>query len=574
MRRIPNFLALSAILLACTQCTITNGGYLSDFKKSYANVDELKKEYPQLETKRATPSAKNTQPRSLMQAAQPTGSPYLKAHLKNGHVLVFTESWWLDEERSLVRGSALNYGLDRRLVGPQDSVAWADVSLFETNRPLPSNSTLRMASMTVLFVADVAQGIICFTVEKACFGSCPTFYLDDSTDVRGADAEGFSNALLPSAAYADVDYLGTREVQNGTVSLTVKNEALETHVIQGLHLHAIPLAAGECALQGTNKRFYRSRQELPLQRATAQEGDITEWVVARDGRERWHPASAENLAQKELLEFTFDARQWDGRTPLGVSVDFRQSFVTTFLMYSAIGYLGTDYAHYLARAERSPRAVNPLSFETGIGRALGGLELEYWNHQTQEWVYVDRFHETGPIAVNAQTLPLPAFAAHNGEIRLRMRAAQGSWRLERVALSILNEEASPIVLSPLPLIGQDGSAPSPPHALAQPLAKPNAPGAAAARVNLPGTTYLQTFTGDIPNGRTALFLESEGYYLEWSRQSWLSYRDLSKFAQMVYRPELYLKQVAPEFKAVEAAMEEVFWSTKQYSNPLNLSHEN
>jgi hypothetical protein len=43
---------------------------------------------------------------------------------------------------------------------------------------------------------------------------------------------------------------------------------------------------------------------------------------------------------------------------------------------------------------------------------------------------------------------------------------------------------------------------------------------------------------------------------------------------MVYRPELYLKQVAPEFKAVEAAMEEVFWSTKQYSNPLNLSHEN
>jgi hypothetical protein len=143
-----------------------------------------------------------------------------------------------------------------------------------------------------------------------------------------------------------------------------------------------------------------------------------------------------------------------------------------------------------------------------------------------------------------------------------------------VALSVLNEEASPILLTPVPSVGPDGSAPSLPHALAQPLAKPNAPGAAAARVNLPGTTYLQTFSGDLPSGRTALFLESEGYYLEWSRQSWLSYRDLNKFAQMVYRPEHYLKQVAPEFKAVEAAMEEVFWSTKQYSNPLNLSHEN
>ena len=565
--------ALIIVAFSLTQCTITNGSYLSDFKKTYPNAEALKNEYPQLETKRATPSPQNTQPRALFGKVDPVGSPYLKAHLKNGHVLVYSGSWWLDEEKELVRGAALRYGLDRRLIGPQDSVAWSDVSLFETNRPLPSNNAVRMSAMTVLLVADIAGGIICFTVEKACFGSCPTFYLDDSTDVRGADAEGFSNALLPSAAYADVDYLGTREVRNGTLPLTVKNEAMETHVIQGLHVYAIPVSNGEVALQGTDKKFYRSRQSLPLVQAVAQEGDITDRVATRDGNERWHPTDATNLAQKETLEFLFDATDWDGRTPLGINVDFRQSFVTTYLMYSAIGYLGTEYTQYLARAENSPKALNPLSFEQGIGRALGGLEMEFWNEAEQKWTYVDRFHETGPIAINTQTLPLPGCAAHNGKIRLRMRAAQGSWRLDCVALQVLNEEVNPIILTPQPTQEPDGTHRQAEYALDQPLSDSQSPGAAAARVNLPGTSYVQTFTGVVPDGRTALFLESKGYYLEWSRQSWLSYEDKGKFFQMVLQPERYLKQVAPEFKAVENAMEEVFWSTKQYSNPMNLSHE-
>jgi hypothetical protein len=404
----------------------------------------------------------------------------------------------------------------------------------------------------------VALGIICFTVEKACFGSCPTFYLDDDVpnDVRTADAEGFSNALMPSMAYEDTDYLGVRSLTGGKLNLTVKNEALETHVIQGLKVAAVPVSEGQVALQGTDGQFYLSNQALPLTCANGPEGDLRAALLKKDGVERFRPTDPTNLATKETLEFEFDLPA--SGQPLGLTVAFRQSFVTTFLMYSAIGYLGPDYARQLARAESAENTLNPLSFQSGIGKALGGLEVEVWDAQNSQWHFVNRFHETGPIATNTQTLPLPN-VVFGDRLKIRIRAAQGSWRLDQVAVHALSAPVTPynLVAEPLPagseeILSTDGG----------------------ARVNQPGTHYVQPFLGTVPDGPTALFLTSKGYYLEWSRQSWLGYENRSKLGQMVFSPDRYLREVAPEFKSIEAAMEEVFWSTKQYSNPLNLSHEN
>jgi hypothetical protein len=530
----------------------------SDYKKTYPNADALFEAYPALETKVAMPKATNFQPSARLPESSPTGSPFLKAHLKTGDVLLFPGEWSLDQDRELVLGTAFHYGLNRKLMGSVDSVAWKDVALFETNRPLPSNSSMRVASTTVLLIADAALGIICFTVEKACFGSCPTFYLDDdvANDVRTADAEGFSNALMPSMAYEDTDYLGVRTLKEGKLNVTVKNEAMETHVIQGLRVAAVPVAEGQAALQGTDGQFYLSNHALPLACAHGPEGDLHATLFEKDGVERHRPTDPTNLATKEELEFEFDLPT-PGQ-PLGLTVAFRQSFVTTFLMYSAIGYLGTDYVRQLARAESAANTLNPLSFQSGIGKALGGLEVEVWDARNSRWQYVDRFHETGPIATNTQTLPLPD-VAFGDRLRIRIRAAQGSWRLDQVAVHVLDAPVTPIYLeAKAPLVGSneyqatDGG----------------------ARVNQPGTHYIQGFEGEVPDGPAALFLASKGYYLEWSRQSWLGYENRPKLGRMVYTPERYLREVAPEFKAIEAAMEEVFWSTKQFNNPLNLSHEN
>jgi hypothetical protein len=57
-------------------------------------------------------------------------------------------------------------------------------------------------------------------------------------------------------------------------------------------------------------------------------------------------------------------------------------------------------------------------------------------------------------------------------------------------------------------------------------------------------------------------MESQGYYLEWMRNEWLGEENSAKVYQMFLNPKQYYKDLAPQFKKVEAKMEETFWSSK------------
>jgi len=57
-------------------------------------------------------------------------------------------------------------------------------------------------------------------------------------------------------------------------------------------------------------------------------------------------------------------------------------------------------------------------------------------------------------------------------------------------------------------------------------------------------------------------LESQGYYLEWMRNEWLGEENPDKVFQMLFNPQQYYKDLAPQFKKNEAEMEETFWSSK------------
>ncbi len=59
-----------------------------------------------------------------------------------------------------------------------------------------------------------------------------------------------------------------------------------------------------------------------------------------------------------------------------------------------------------------------------------------------------------------------------------------------------------------------------------------------------------------------LFVESRGYYIEWMRDEWLADEDMTRAAEMFLAPQQALRRLAPEFKQVEAEMENVFWNSK------------
>jgi hypothetical protein len=83
---------------------------------------------------------------------------------------------------------------------------------------------------------------------------------------------------------------------------------------------------------------------------------------------------------------------------------------------------------------------------------------------------------------------------------------------------------------------------------------------------MPGDEY--TLVYDLPGapGEHELFLDSQGYYLEWMRDEWLAEESAVGLAMMLYFPELALRTLAPKFKRIEPTIEEMFWKSR-YAAP-------
>ena len=443
--------------------------------------------------------------------------PYLKAHLRDGRVLVLSD--WTSEVAG-VRGTGRMFDINRNLLAEGAlAVALDSVALFETNVVHTAGA---VAGLGVLTGASLALSAYCVSNPKACFGSCPTFYVDGRLE-----AEGFSSSVLPSLEATDVDALWRVPQGRTVVDVRMTNEAYETHVVRFVHLLAVPHAAGERVFATAGDRFERGRLLGPPTRSTGPEGDCALALSAFDGIERSSHADSNDLAARETLEV-----EWaePGEGPLGIVVARRQTLLSTYLFYQALAFMGRRAGSMLATIERGgPRSG-------GWAPALGGIEVFVEDGQGA-WVRAGEDQETGPLASDVRLIPLPR--RERTPLRVRLRMTKGLWRLDWVALARLSGEAQPVRLEPM----------APP---ASPL------------VTLPGDEHLYRF--HVPKGPHELFLESRGYYLEWMRDEWLVEEDPMRAVLMLAQPDDALKRLAPGFKAQEAGMERAFWSSR-YARP-------
>ncbi len=255
-------------------------------------------------------------------------SPYLKAHLLSGGIIIYTDTLWqFDEATNLLSGNAdvYNSGRDKLREG-QIEINIDSVVLFESNRPLdPTGRKSRITATTILTSVDAVFGVICLTVPKACWGSCPTFYTGDGDYLFNADAEGFSNAIIPSMEYGDIDALHGFKPENTQFSIKMKNEALETHVVNDVRILAVERGQDEGILHGNDDQFYRySTDQIfePLL-ALGVEGQITELLSKQDLEERFSAADKSNMKSKEEIILTFSRKELSTLNDLGLILNFR-----------------------------------------------------------------------------------------------------------------------------------------------------------------------------------------------------------------------------------------------------------
>jgi hypothetical protein len=462
-------------------------------------------------------------------------SPYLKVHMKDGGLYLLSK-WQVDGVTQQVSGEGDRLGLARETIGSGPfAVALADVALLETNVLQRSPSAAALAVITGVSVTITA---LCAANPKACFGSCPTFYVADGKQAV-VQAEGFSASIAPSLEARDVDALYRVHPSRHEFIVTMKNEALETHVVRRVRLLAARRPAGGRVLATVDGEFLEATDLRSVEVCHADEGDCFATVRAFDSDERFSATDGEDLASREVIELQLPAI--DG--PRGLVIASRQTLASTYLFYQSLAWLGRSASDALAALERADSTVG--GGFTRLRAAVGGIEV-IAETTRGEWVRAGDLREMGPLATDIVVVPLPADAT--GRVRLRM--ARGHWRIDYVASARIGARVEPVAIEPRSVTGTDR------------FQLTRRPPTRLPLTTLPGDIYTYTF--HLPNAADVdeLFLESQGYYLEWMRDEWLSEENATRAMQLVLNPEQLLRDVAPEFKKQEAGMEALFWGSR------------
>jgi hypothetical protein len=470
-------------------------------------------------------------------------SPYLKAHFKNGDVLVLHD-WKIDGAGETLEGRGERLDMHRKVVNSGTlKVPVAEVALFETNTEVANAGPV--AALTIVTVASLGVTAACLINPKACFGSCPTFYISDG----GKDylaAEGFSESVAPSLEATDVDALWRAQVHGRTARLRVTNEALETHTIRQANLLAAPRPPQGRVLHTNDGRFIEATDFHPAVVCRAAEGDCLPAVRASDDVERVSATDGHDLATRESVDLTFPEPATSAG-PLGLVLEARQGFITTFLFYQALAYMGHKAGNYLATMEQGDEGIR--NHAKALYHLLGGIDVQLRDVRGV-WRTVGSYAETGPLAREVQVVPLPA-GASGGQIRLVM--ARGNFRLGYAALARLGRTVQPVRVPIARIATKAGNAT---------LAQQWLAGRAPQLVTLPGDEHLLEY--DLPEDgeRLELFLEARGFYLEWMRQEWLAEESDWKLAGLFLRPSSALRDLAPAYRRVEPRIEALFWGSR------------
>ena len=474
-------------------------------------------------------------------AAAADHGDHLKAHLKDGGVYVL-DDWHVDSAGLTVSGRGDQLDANRRLIR-QGALSFpvASVALFELDRTTTSGA---VAALGVVSGITVAVAVYCASNPKACFGSCPTFYVSDG-ERPVLQAEGFSASIAPALEARDVDALYRARPDSRTLEVRMTNEALETHVIRWVRVLAAPRPPGSRVFATRADRFVVATALAAPDACRAPEGDCTGALRAFDGVERSSRADSNDLATRETLDLTF-AHPPAGRR--GLVVAARQTLMTTYLVYQALAFMGHAATEWLAGLERG--GAPAVAAAGGMGNALGWIEV-LTQDEHGEWVVAGVTGETGPIATDVKVVPLPGTGT--GPLHVRLRLTQGDWRLDWVALASLGPEVQPVRLDPVHVT----RAGVPDEAARQLLLD-----SSKVLTTLPGDAYTLTYRLPEDFADYELFLDSRGYYLEWMRSEWLAEEDHARAMQLLLDPHAALRALAPAYKRQEAGMDSVFWRSR------------
>lgn len=477
----------------------------------------------------------------------------IKVHMTDGS-LYLLDSLLSINSQDTVSGYGKHYNQYRELISsnktaegkftaPSFRIPLAKVALFETNNIQGLNS--KILALTLVGVPTLIVTTFCILNPKACFGSCPTFYAWDGEDTV-LMAEGFSSSILRSFEKKDIDMLYNTRITGNEVNLKLTNEALETHVIRYADLLAFPRQTGERVFAAEDGSFYKTSEVTNPSTCTAQEGDCLDAVIKMDSRERYSVTDETDLAEKEYIDLTFNNVSHGEH---GLLIGCRQTFLTTYLFYQSLAYMGNSAGNFAAQIESGDKKLQKRV--NRVWDVLGGIEV-FVKNSGGKWIKVNSYEEMGPIASDVHMIRLPQ--TDTPVLNVRLILTKGLWRIDYLALAKTGEKTDPLRIKPSVVRATNQTDECTGMMALSDTLNP--------LITLPGDSYNLKYNLPLSTESYELFLCSKGYYIEWMREPWIAEENLKKASLLFGFPKMYMKMTAKNFKLVESSMEENFWNSR------------
>ncbi|GAA4934988.1 hypothetical protein GCM10023314_04190 [Algibacter agarivorans] len=475
---------------------------------------------------------------------------FFKVHLKNGNVSVLNE-WELNESKDSLFGKGKLFDFNRAEI-KDGSIAHEidEIAIIETNQldAIKSKDSDKISGLAILTGVNLILDIVCITNPKACFGSCPTFYTNNSLSVHDAKAEGFSSSISPSLETTDMDALKT-STSDESFYLTMKNEAFETHLINELFLNVVSKKKSEYVFHDKNNLFHKSDQLYIPKTAQINNTSILDLITDEDELEFYSKTNENDLTTKDEIYLEFDNIPSQN---IGLTINFRQTLLTTFLLYNGLSYMGDEVGDYFAKIETNESIKKRLSHPFSL---LGKIKLFAYDDNKNKWILFDELYETGPIAKNMMIAPLNNIEPIAGSLKIKIEMTKGLWKIDYLGLANIKNTTTGTKIYPNKIEVIEGKDYN------------------INAIKSDDNNYLTSFPGNefkykfkLPELGTheehELFLSSKGYYLEWIRANWLKEKNIKKLEKMLSNDKEVWTSLALEYKIVEDEMEEVFWNSK------------
>ena len=433
-----------------------------------------------------------------------------RVHLQDGSTALVRTPWTVAGDT--VHGAFAVY--DRRLT-LSDSVSAIPIDRvtgIETYTPRSDAA----ASIGLSVLATGASIAAVSALAVAIFGSCPTVY-SDSAGAELLEAEGFSYSIAPLLETRDVDVLRARPGPDGRITLTVRNEAAETHYINHIEVLAVQRADSETVAPDPTG--------LPLAvsgwvryRATDRDArNVTDVLAGRDSlvyaSDSTWLQGADTSRLHDWIDLALPPMQADS---VAILLRARNSLLTTILLYDQM--LASRGAH---AADWIGQDLGDLGTVLTLGRWYAkemGMHVQV--RDSAGWRDVGRLGDPGPIAWDetAIMVPVPRGAATT----VRLWFPMDGWRIDQVQVATRARRPRWRAIAADTL--RD------PHGIERDTLRTRIAGADDEYlVTQPGDAFTVTFPTDATERSDEFLLAMQGYYIEWIRPAWAARPDKGPF---------------------------------------------